>query len=173
MRSPAFVGCRRESGTQFVTLFSLLIAIILFGVLKILEGKELAALLGGLSGYVLGRGSCSERAPDAAGNNPAQNNPALGPMLNPASTETGAHSLCKFFQPAGNASPSSPAGWCLKLKAAHKELTGFYIYLQTSRSWESFSRPHLTPASTAGVWMPLRHPSTAAVHAGFGWAPPD
>lgn len=46
-----------ESGIQFVTLFSLVIAIILFGVLKILEGKELAALLGGLSGYILGRGS--------------------------------------------------------------------------------------------------------------------
>jgi hypothetical protein len=46
-----------QTGIQFVTLFSLIIAIILFGVLKILEGKELAALLGGLSGYILGRGS--------------------------------------------------------------------------------------------------------------------
>jgi hypothetical protein len=46
-----------EFGIQFVTLFSLIIAIILFGVLKILEGRELAALLGGLSGYILGRTS--------------------------------------------------------------------------------------------------------------------
>ena len=44
-----------ESGIQFVTLFSLVIAIILFGISGILEGKELSALLGGLSGYILGR----------------------------------------------------------------------------------------------------------------------
>lgn len=44
-----------QSGIQFLTLFSLVIAIILFGITKILEGKELAALLGGLSGYILGR----------------------------------------------------------------------------------------------------------------------
>ena len=54
VRKAIFAG---DSGIQFVTLFSLVIAIILFGVLKILEGKELAALLGGLSGYILGRGS--------------------------------------------------------------------------------------------------------------------
>ena len=54
VRDAIFTG---KSGIQFVTLFSLVIAIILFGVLKILEGKELAALLGGLSGYILGRGS--------------------------------------------------------------------------------------------------------------------
>ncbi|HYE92946.1 MAG TPA: hypothetical protein VEA38_18085 [Terriglobales bacterium] len=45
------------AGIQFVTLFSLVIAIILFGITGILEGKELAALLGGLSGYILGRSS--------------------------------------------------------------------------------------------------------------------
>ncbi|MEM8575697.1 MAG: hypothetical protein AAGF48_13820 [Pseudomonadota bacterium] len=44
-----------EAGIQFVTLFSLVIAIILFGITGILEGKELAALLGGISGYILGR----------------------------------------------------------------------------------------------------------------------
>ncbi len=54
VRDAIFSG---ESGIQFVTLFSLVIAIILFGVLGILEGKELSALLGGLSGYILGRGS--------------------------------------------------------------------------------------------------------------------
>jgi hypothetical protein len=46
-----------DSGLQFVTLFSLIIAIILFGVIDVLEGRELAALLGGLSGYILGRGN--------------------------------------------------------------------------------------------------------------------
>lgn len=44
-----------EAGIQFVTLFSLVIAIILFGITGILEGKELSALLGGISGYILGR----------------------------------------------------------------------------------------------------------------------
>lgn len=44
-----------QSGIQFITLFSLVIAIILFGITEILEGKELSALLGGLSGYILGR----------------------------------------------------------------------------------------------------------------------
>ncbi len=44
-----------DSGIQFLTLFSLVIAIILFGITGILESKELAAMLGGLSGYILGR----------------------------------------------------------------------------------------------------------------------
>lgn len=44
-----------QAGIQFVTLFSLIIAIILFGITGILGDKELAALLGGLSGYILGR----------------------------------------------------------------------------------------------------------------------
>jgi uncharacterized membrane protein len=52
VREKMFTG---QSGIQFVTLFSLVIAIILFGITGILEGKELAALLGGLSGYILGR----------------------------------------------------------------------------------------------------------------------
>ena len=46
---------RNDRGLQFITLFSLVIAITLFGLLNILEGKELSALLGGLSGYILGR----------------------------------------------------------------------------------------------------------------------
>jgi len=44
-----------QQGIQFITLFSLVIAIILFGITEILEGKELSALLGGLAGYILGR----------------------------------------------------------------------------------------------------------------------
>jgi hypothetical protein len=46
-----------EKGMQFITLFLIVIAIILFGIMGILEGKELSALLGGLSGYILGRTS--------------------------------------------------------------------------------------------------------------------
>ena len=52
VRQAIFSG---QAGMQFVTLFSLVIAIILFGITSILEAKELAALLGGLSGYILGR----------------------------------------------------------------------------------------------------------------------
>jgi len=44
-----------EAGIQFITLFSLVIAVILFGIIGILESKELSALLGGLSGYILGK----------------------------------------------------------------------------------------------------------------------
>lgn len=44
-----------QAGIQFLTLFCLVISIVLFGVAGILEGKELSALLGGLSGYILGR----------------------------------------------------------------------------------------------------------------------
>lgn len=47
----------KDSGIQFITLFSIVIAIILFGITGVLEGKELSALLAGLSGYILGRGS--------------------------------------------------------------------------------------------------------------------
>ena len=54
VRRAIFTGA---AGIQFITLFSLVIAIILFGITGILEGKELAALLGGLSGYILGRGT--------------------------------------------------------------------------------------------------------------------
>jgi hypothetical protein len=50
-----------QAGIQFVTLFSLVIAIILFGITAILEGKELSALLGGLSGYILGRTTSEAR----------------------------------------------------------------------------------------------------------------
>jgi hypothetical protein len=61
---------RNDRGLQFITLFSLVIAITLFGLLNILEGKELAALLGGLSGYILGRsnlGTNEDRRTDNQG----------------------------------------------------------------------------------------------------------
>jgi len=44
-----------EAGIQFITMFSIVIAVILFGIIGILESKELSALLGGLSGYILGK----------------------------------------------------------------------------------------------------------------------
>ena len=54
-----------QSGIQFLTLFCLVIAIFVFGIAGILEGKELSALLGGLSGYILGRVTQSGAAPPA------------------------------------------------------------------------------------------------------------
>ncbi|MEM6265133.1 MAG: hypothetical protein AAGI38_21675 [Bacteroidota bacterium] len=44
-----------EKGIQFITLFLIIIAVILFGIMGILESRELSALLGALSGYILGR----------------------------------------------------------------------------------------------------------------------
>jgi len=46
-----------DAGIQFITLFSIVIAVILFGILEILGANELSALLGGLSGYILGKSS--------------------------------------------------------------------------------------------------------------------
>lgn len=65
-----------ELGMQFVTLFLIVIAIILFGIMGTLEGKELSALLGGLSGYILGRAGTklTEHQP----NNPNQNEKTQG-----------------------------------------------------------------------------------------------
>jgi hypothetical protein len=49
-------------GLQFITLFVLIIAIILFGILDILKGSELAAMLSGISGYILGKGIQDKKA---------------------------------------------------------------------------------------------------------------
>ena len=70
-----------EMGMQFVTLFLIVIAIILFGIMGTLEGRELAALLGGLSGYILGKTGLKREEPTPEPNpNP---NPNLNPNLNP------------------------------------------------------------------------------------------
>jgi hypothetical protein len=77
-----------QAGIQFITLFSLIIAIILFGITGILQDKELAALLGGLSGYILGRGSKDAPAPPpTAQPSPTQNAnaPAEAPPEPPTS----------------------------------------------------------------------------------------
>jgi hypothetical protein len=64
-----------EKGMQFITLFLIVIAIILFGIMGTLEGKELAALLGGLSGYILGRTSSTTPQTDKTTNStPALSN---------------------------------------------------------------------------------------------------
>lgn len=70
-----------ESGIQFLTLFSVVIAIILFGITGILESKELSALLGGLSGYILGRVSSTMQRPTPTAPQPAPN---PTPVANPA-----------------------------------------------------------------------------------------
>ncbi len=49
-----------DAGLQFIAIFSIIIAIILFGITGTLEGKELSALLGGISGYILGRSSIAK-----------------------------------------------------------------------------------------------------------------
>lgn len=51
-----------DAGIQFITLFSIVVAVILFGILEILGANELSALLGGLSGYILGKtGAASQK----------------------------------------------------------------------------------------------------------------
>lgn len=59
VRNNIFSG---QSGIQFVTLFSLIISIILFGITGILGDKELSALLGGLSGYILGKYNATDQS---------------------------------------------------------------------------------------------------------------
>ncbi len=62
-----------ELGLQFITLFVLIIAIILFGILDILKGSELAAILAGISGYILG--SKTNAASNQGSQNPQSNLP--------------------------------------------------------------------------------------------------
>ena len=54
IRKTIFSG---DAGLQFITIFSIIIAIILFGITGVLGGKELSALIGGISGFILGRSS--------------------------------------------------------------------------------------------------------------------
>lgn len=81
VRQTIFSG---QAGMQFVTLFSLIIAIILFGITGILGDKELAALLGGLSGYILGRYNHSERSNPSAVVPTTPPNPSLNSAVPPA-----------------------------------------------------------------------------------------
>ncbi len=58
-----------DTGLQFITLFVLIISIILFGILKILEGRELAAILSGIAGYILGKSRPNKSEPVANNTN--------------------------------------------------------------------------------------------------------
>ena len=58
IRKSIFSG---DSGLQFITIFSIIIAIILFGITEVLGGKEISALIGGISGYILGRNSLNKK----------------------------------------------------------------------------------------------------------------
>lgn len=73
-----------ESGLQFITLFSLIISIILFGVLNILEGKELAAIISAIAGFILGKHNpTSVLNNPILPNNPGPNNPAVPNPVHP------------------------------------------------------------------------------------------
>lgn len=75
-----------EMGMQFVTLFLIVIAIILFGIMGTLEGRELAALLGGLSGYILGKTGVTREGPASPNSNADTNanaNADVNASLNP------------------------------------------------------------------------------------------
>jgi len=84
VRRQVFSG---QAGLQFITLFSLIIAIILFGIVEILEGKELSALLGGLSGYILGRTTTQPTASDPA-RTPARQVATTSPLVSSAAAAT-------------------------------------------------------------------------------------
>lgn len=73
-----------DSGIQFITLFSIVIAIIIFGLTGILEGKELSALLGSVAGYILGKVKLSPNGNNQPPNNQqGSNNQPAGAGGNP------------------------------------------------------------------------------------------
>ena len=75
------------NGLQFVTLFVLIIAIILFGILSILQSSELAAILSGISGYILGKGTQKDLAATLINNTtPVATVPNTNPTVNPTIT---------------------------------------------------------------------------------------
>lgn len=71
-RESLFTG---DIGFQIITLFTITIAIVIFGLLKLLQASELATLLGGISGYILGKGARQDAnaAANAAAGNPTTN----------------------------------------------------------------------------------------------------
>ncbi len=104
-----------ESGLQFITLFSLIIAIVLFGVLNILEGKELAAIISAIAGFILGKYNPGNNG--AGGGNPGGGagggNPGGGAGgANPGGGAGGANSGggAGGDNPGGGAGGSNPGG---------------------------------------------------------------
>ena len=72
-----------SAGLQFITVFVLIIAIILFGILNVLGGSELAAILSGISGYILGKGNGGDinmGQKEKGKNMPAQENSMNGTL---------------------------------------------------------------------------------------------
>lgn len=63
----AYIMLLGASGLQFVTIFVLIISIIIFGILGVLGGTELAAILSGISGYVLGKNMKGEKKTEMSG----------------------------------------------------------------------------------------------------------
>ena len=97
VRRSIFAG---DAGIQFVTLFSIVIAVILFGILEILGSNELSALLGGLSGYILGK---HQQKPDPGP-------PAAPPLPLPQGAAGGANAGAPVQAGApGGATPQPPA----------------------------------------------------------------
>jgi len=76
------------NGLQFITLFVLIIAVILFGILSILQGSELAAILAGISGYILGKGISNNNSGNQ--NNVPHANAANSSETNPGTMNQGA-----------------------------------------------------------------------------------
>jgi len=154
MRRAIFSG---ETGIQFLTLFSVVIAIILFGIINILEGKELAALLGGLSGYILGRTSQRVAPPS------------------PPTTPTGAATLQKFIKDLTsiNVSPStatlSSTSIAHQLIAEPKDIKGAVIRDDDKLfvpEWES-SDPAVAKVDQSGL-VSMVGPGTANITASYG-----
>lgn len=115
MRRAIFSG---ETGIQFLTLFSVVIAIILFGITGILHDKELAALLGGLSGYILGR--TSRQAP------PATPPAAAGPQKDVAALQQFIKDL-DSIKIAPTTASLSPTSKTQKLTAEARDINGSVI----------------------------------------------
>ena len=156
MRRAIFSG---ETGIQFLTLFSVVIAIILFGIINILEGKELAALLGGLPGYILGRTSQRSGAPPAP----------------PTTTPTGATVLQKFIKDLNSitVSPSSASlsstSKAQQLIAEPKDVNGAVIRDDDKLfvpEWES-SDPAVAKIDQSGL-VSMVGPGTANITASYG-----
>lgn len=155
MRRAIFSG---ETGIQFLTLFSVVIAIILFGIINILEGKELAALLGGLSGYILGRTSQRSAIPAA-----------------PPTTPTGAATLQKFIKDLNSINVSPPSATLSSTSKAHqliaepKDIKGAVIKDDDKLfvpEWES-SDPAVAKVDQSGL-VSMVGPGTAEVTASYG-----
>jgi hypothetical protein len=93
-----------DAGLQFITLFAIIIAIILFGVTNILEGRELSALLGAISGYILGRSTLAAASQTGPAGVASQAGAAeLASQTGPAgvASQAGAAELASQTGPAG------------------------------------------------------------------------